>query len=129
MAVEHDFMRAVLRGDPRQGRFAWDEIIRHMRAVTSRSSRDSERLLRALLAHETEIVLDENSDGPHAMTPRDMLRADAIQTLARWNLPKHRAAIRAIAESTDSVSLEFVANDWLRGKGGKNRRRRKTRRR
>jgi hypothetical protein len=113
MAAAHEFIRGVLHPSAESGA-DWEQIVHAMREVGREKTTESEALLLEVLAFGGEIRLRQDTAAPHAMSPADLMRADAIQTLARWDLRAHRPAIRAALDSAESHSLAFVAREWLR---------------
>lgn len=118
MAAEHDFIRRVLRKEPVSAAgFHWFEILTAMVRITQQPSAESESLLRDVLALRGKIPILEESGLPHALTPTEALHSMAVQTLATWDLSKHRDAISALAASTRSDTLAYIARSHLQRSG------------
>ena len=71
-------------------------------------------MLRDILAFDGHIELAEGSELPHAMPPEEMLKAHAVQALARADLEKHREAIQRVADAKESSErLASIARSVL----------------
>lgn len=105
MAASHDVLRRATSGRAER----WDLLRAALRHVTAAHSAESEKQLRGLLSRDFRIRLKAGSSAPHAMSPEDMLRSEAIQALARWDRRKHRKVIALAARrSTSSLVAEIA---------------------
>lgn len=105
MAASHDVLRRATNGSTER----WDRLRAALRQVTAAHSAESEKLLRGLLGKDFRIQLEAGSSAPHAMSPEDMLRSEAIQALGRWDQRKHRKVIAlAGRRSTSSLVAEIA---------------------
>ena len=128
MSDAHELIRQVLQGNAAEG-VDWHRLMGAMREVgggeagkpggrwvgqsdgwtegppdgrTDALPQESEDVLHAVLGFRGHIVLAEGSELPHAMPPEEMLKAHAVQALARADLEKHREAIQRVADDPQS---------------------------
>jgi hypothetical protein len=77
-------------------------------------SEESELLLRRVLTDfRARLALDESGGLTHAMPPEDPLRSIAVQTLAAWDLPRHRDVILLHADPAHRDILATIARRSL----------------
>jgi hypothetical protein len=105
--ASHALIRRIAGGRARP--LPWATVRAALHAVAARQNRESETVLRLLLNRDYHIPLSAGSDGPHAMSPEDMVRCHAMQVLARWDLRRHRTAIRRAAAGSRSPVLVELA--------------------
>lgn len=122
MSDAHELIRSALKGDAAGG-VDWQRLMAAVREVAQQVgeagtresdsggqadgwsgglSAESESLLKDILAFDGHIELAEGSELPHAMPPEEMLKAHAVQALARADLEKHRDAIQRVADDPQS---------------------------
>jgi hypothetical protein len=125
MSDAHELIRQVMQGDGPPGGVDWHRLMAAVREVAREGgeagtrgseaeedgkaegrkggmSAESEALLRDVIAFKGRIALAEGSELPHAMPPEEMLKAHAVQALARADLEKHRDAIQRVADAPES---------------------------
>lgn len=112
MAREHDTLRRVIRPSAQAQPEDWHVVLDAAHRVCAARSDESERLLREILDLEGPLSVSARHI-PHAMPAADMLRSLAIQTLARWDLGRHRAAIERVRDTTRSDLLAAMARAHL----------------
>jgi hypothetical protein len=87
----------------------WNEVLGELLFATySPLTPEVERLLLAILRFEGELVLDETSDGPHSMTPEEMLKSVAAQALGQWTGARYLMTLRRIEAASLSASLVSI---------------------
>ena len=104
MSEAHEHLRRMMAGTPDQEgqRYQWPHVLAMLQQVRTEPSADSEDVLRALAQYEGRLLLDEEAGLPHSMSPEDLLRSLAVQTLGQWNAARHADAIRRAAELADT---------------------------
>jgi hypothetical protein len=124
MSHAHELVRGALRGDGAEG-VHWHRLMAAMREVAGGATaagglpEESVAVLHAVLEFRGRVAVAEGSELPHAMPPEEMLRAHAVQALARADLGRHRAAIQRVADAPDaSERLAGIARWVLRGDWG-----------
>jgi hypothetical protein len=133
MSHAHELVRAALRGDGAEG-VHWHRLMAAMREVAGGAAaggrydaavagglpEESVAVLYSVLEFRGRVAVAEGSELPHAMPPEEMLRAHAVQALARADLERHRAAIQRVADAPESSErLAEIARWALRaGEGG-----------
>ena len=102
----------------------WADVLRDMAAATySKRTHEAEQLMLAALQFggELRIVVDDVSEMPHGMTPEDMIRSLAAQTLGAWTGSHYRPTLRRVAATVTSATLvsiiEAVIENATAGKG------------
>jgi hypothetical protein len=98
--------------------FMWQEIVTAMADITKTQTEEAEELLVNILEFEGAIRLAPESDIPHAMSPRDMLKSLAIQSLSRWTGRKHIRAFERVYVTTKSPILAGTAKVHIERLGG-----------
>jgi hypothetical protein len=114
MARVHDHMRRLMRGEQLEGRpFPWQHVLGLLHALSIDDSPDTERVLEEAAGFEGEVVLDPGPGMPHSMPPVFLIRALAVQLLARRYPGRHRTLFRKIARTAHSERLREVARAYL----------------
>jgi hypothetical protein len=113
MAEEHDYIIRLVSPDLRPEHYGWDRIARDMDKVCGELSAETEDTLLRVLGCVVEIPAPEGAQSSHMFTLLGALQARALGALAAWG-PKHRAAIEAFAEHTESAMLESIARSVLK---------------
>ncbi|MDH4044355.1 MAG: hypothetical protein OEY20_07750 [Gemmatimonadota bacterium] len=123
MASAHDLLWRTLQPDDAPGPH-WDRVVAALHEISRPQATaggqaalhpESERVLRAFLEHEGGLVLSPDTSVPHSMPPHEMVRAHAVQVLARADLAKHRALIQHVADHPQSSDrLASIARAALR---------------
>jgi hypothetical protein len=116
MSGAHDYLRGILFGSATGGvtGHPWTGILAAMDGVTSARSEESELLLRRLLTDfHRPLPLDPDAGFAHAMPPEDLLRSLAVQTLAEWDLHRHRDVIQPHADPARHDILGSIARRAL----------------
>lgn len=117
MSAAHDHLRRVLFGPAiANEKHPWAGIMGALHTVTGERSEESEVLLRRVLTDFHGRLELESTEGlPHAMPPEDLLRSVAVQTLASWDLARHRDAILPHADPARNDPLGSLARRALAG--------------
>jgi hypothetical protein len=114
MALAHDHLDLFLAGAAPGGRaYNWQQVLGALQAVGEQQCNESEAVLRKVAVYEGDYLLDEGAGLPHAMSPEDLLRSLAVQTLAAWDLERHRDVITRAAELAESDNLAALARRYL----------------
>lgn len=114
MSLAHEHLERMLAGGGLGGRpYHWQHVLGVLDAVCGERSSESEAVLRKAAAYEGRYQLDEGAGFPHSMCPEDLLRSMAVQTLAAWDLERHRDVITRAAELADSDHLVAIARRYL----------------
>jgi hypothetical protein len=98
--------------------FMWQEIVAAMADITKTQTEEAEELLVKILESEGAIQLAPESDIPHAMSPKDMLKSLAIQSLSKWTGRKHIRAFERVYVTTKSPILAGTAKVHIEKLGG-----------
>lgn len=114
MSQAHDYLRQVLGGSPTgEVVHPWHAVNEAFHEVMEDHSPESETLLNRFLLFDGEIALEASGPRPHALSPEDHLRILAMQTLAAWDLEKHRDAINQAVGLAESDVVEDIARAML----------------
>jgi hypothetical protein len=117
MADSHEFIKRVLgeaiNANPNPTHFHWQQILSSLNEVIAHHSSESEAVLRAILEYDGPVPIN-GSASSHSLSPEDMMRSIAIQTLAKWDKDKHKDLIEKVAKKTDSHLLAAIANAQLK---------------
>ena len=114
MTRAHQHLRRLLAGGLIEGRRPrWTHALSLMKAVTDERSAESEALLREVALFDGKFLLDEEAGLPHAMSPEDMLRSLAAQTLAKWDRRRHRDVIRQVSRTASSGLAAAIVRRWV----------------
>jgi len=115
VSAAHDHLRRLLFGPAAADEKPhWAGIVGALHTVAAERSEESEALLRSVLTDFRGHLELEPSEGlPHAMPPEDLLRSVAVQTLAAWDLPRHRDAILPHADPARNDPLGSIARRAL----------------
>ena len=114
MIAAHQHLRRLLAGGLIEGRRPrWTHALSLMKAAGDERSAESEALMREIALFDGKLLLDEEAGLPHAMSPEDMLRSIAAQTLAGWDRRRHRDVIRHVAETSTSGLASAIVRRWL----------------
>lgn len=110
MARAHDHLRRLLAGENAQGvRYRWHHALGLMHALSSDPSDETGQLLVEVALFEGRLALDETAGMPHSMPPEELLRALAIQLLARRDRAAHQRLFRRLARTVRSDRLAELA--------------------
>ncbi|HSE27195.1 MAG TPA: hypothetical protein VLA95_03135 [Gemmatimonadales bacterium] len=118
MSHAHELVRTALRGDGAE-RVHWQRLMAAMRevaggaAVAGELPEESVAVLHSVLEFRGRVAVAEGSELPHAMPPEEMLRAHAVQALARADLERHRAAIQRVADAPESSERLAEIARWV----------------
>lgn len=104
----HSVLKRVIRGHRPEVGCNWHTLNQAMTEVTSNHSPEGESLLREVIHFSGEISLSDVSPVPHAMSPTDALKSQAIQALGRWNKIR-RQDLSKLEDSGPSAMLLAVA--------------------
>jgi hypothetical protein len=114
MSKAHQHLRRLLAGGLIEGRRPrWTHALWLMKTVGDQRSPESEALLREVALFDGKFLLDEEAGLPHAMSPEDMLRSIAAQTLAGWDRRRHRDVIRHVSKTAGSGLAAAIVRPWL----------------
>ncbi len=101
MAKAHAKLHGLLRvaaAKAKSKRVTWPQVLGLLEQICRERSPESEAVLREAARFEGSLALDPGPGLPHAMSPEDLLRCVAVQTLGRWDPKLHEDAIlRAVA--------------------------------
>jgi hypothetical protein len=89
----------------------WADVLRDLAAATySKPTREAEQLMVAALQFGGALraVFDDVSEMPHGMTPEEMVRSLAAQTLGEWRGAHCRWTLRRVAATVTSATLASV---------------------
>lgn len=100
---------------PGEPAYHWHHVLGALHAVCAEPSPESVEVLRRVAVFEGRYRLDEEAGLPHAMSPEDLLRSLAVQTLAQWDRERHRDVIARAAELSDSEHVAAIARSALGG--------------
>jgi hypothetical protein len=110
----HQHLRRLLAGGLIEGRRPrWTHALALMKAAAAERSSESESLMREIALFDGKFLLVEEAGLPHAMSPEDMLRSIAAQTLASWDLRRHRDVIRHVARTGPSGLAAAIVRQWV----------------
>jgi hypothetical protein len=114
MALAHQHLERMLAGTGLgQGSYRWHHVLGALQAVCGERSSESEAVLRKAATYEGRLRLDEAAGLPHSMSPEDLLRSIALQTLGEWDRDRHRDVIARAAELADSDHVVVIARQYL----------------
>ncbi len=106
MAVNINTFREVLTGASETSiRFQWSEINQLMLDITVTHTQTTEAILRLILMFNGKIPLASGSDLPNLMSPEEMLKSLAIQSLINWTGAKYRSDFERVLVSAQSPAL------------------------
>jgi hypothetical protein len=105
------FLTRVLGPESQAGEpYSWEDLLTAVQQVSSAApSPQVENLLSAALRFEGRLRLTPTSGRPHRLSPEDMVKSLAIQTLGRWGLAAHLPEIERIESTARSPGLASVA--------------------
>jgi hypothetical protein len=99
----------------------WHDLLRELTAATSAPfTPQVERLLLDILRFEGELQLDESAEMPHSMSPEDMLKSLAAQSLGRLCGAEFLPTLRRLLFTTSpalSCMIRGVIRQVTSGKG------------
>ncbi|HEV8598317.1 MAG TPA: hypothetical protein VGQ69_03070 [Gemmatimonadales bacterium] len=114
MSLAHDHLERMLAGvGPGDEPYHWHHLLGVLHAVCGERSPESETLLRRVASSSGHCRLDQSEGLPHAMSPEDVLRSLAVQTLAEWDLERHRDVIARAAELAGADHVSAIARSYL----------------
>jgi hypothetical protein len=86
----------------------WNDVRAELfAAVSAPLTPEVERLLLEILRFEGQLQLDELSEMPHRMSPEDMLKSLAVQSLGRWTGVTFLPTMRRL-QATSEPALSCV---------------------
>jgi len=113
VSAAHQHLRRLLAGGLIEGRRPrWTHALWLMKTVGEERSPESEALLREVALFDGKFLLDEEAGLPHSMSPEDMLRSIAAQTLAGWDRHRHRDVIRHVAKTAGPGLAAAIVRRW-----------------
>lgn len=98
--------------------FLWQDIGTSLSKISTIHTKETEEILVSLLEFEGELKLASKSDIPGLMSPEDMLKSIAIQSLTKWTGQKYLSTIKKIYKSTQSAALAEIARVSVEKVGG-----------
>lgn len=114
MSEALSFMEQVINGRSGFGGFDWDHILAALHELEGDRTPDAEAIMVDLAGFEGPLELAGRSANlPHALSPVDLLRSHAVQTLARWDPDAHRDVIQHVAETAEAAQLRAIAASCL----------------
>lgn len=113
MSKAHQHLRRLLAGGLIEGRRPkWTHALWLMKTVGDERSPESEALMREVALFDGKFLLDEEAGLPHSMSPEDMLRSIAAQTLAGWDRRRHRDVIRHVSKTAGPGLAAAIVRRW-----------------
>ena len=114
MSKAHQHLRRLLAGGLIEGRRPkWTHALWLMKTVGDQRSPEAEALLREVARFDGKFLLDEEAGLPHSMSPEDMLRSIAAQTLAGWDRRRHRDVIRRVSSTAGPGLAAAIVRRWV----------------
>ena len=114
MARAHDRMLQLLGSRRRRARTQdWQQVLGSLAEVCSERSPESEAVLRRAATFAGRLTLAQERGLPHAMSPEDLLRSVAVQTLGRWDRTLHQDVIVRAAALADHECVITHAQPYL----------------
>lgn len=89
--------------------YIWYDIGTSLAKISTIHTKETEEIFVRLLDFEEEIMLAPKSDLPGLMSPKDMMKSIAIQSLTKWTDQKYQSKIKKIYKSTKSAALAEIA--------------------
>ena len=96
--------------------YRWENLLIAIEAIASGDALnwEAERVLLQVVRFEGELRLSEDSEPPHSMSPEEMLKSVAIQTLARCTGLTHLLAMQRVEATTASPVLASIVRATIR---------------
>ncbi|MFX0108975.1 MAG: hypothetical protein ACFE7R_11875 [Candidatus Hodarchaeota archaeon] len=98
---------------PNEGDVMWQHVSNAMIHITAIQTKESEKLLVETLQFKGRIVLSPLSIIPGAMSPEDIMKGMAIETLAKWTGKKYVEMFKRIHDTAESPVLRGIARKEL----------------
>ncbi|MGQ0703408.1 MAG: hypothetical protein ACT4PM_09795 [Gemmatimonadales bacterium] len=112
MALAHEYLDRLLEGTS-PGAYHWHHVLGMLHAISADRSDDSEAALRRAATFAGRVIVDPAMGFPHAMSPEDMIRSFAVQTLGERNQDRHRDVIERAHDLAESEHLRAIARAYL----------------
>ena len=112
MAHAHDHLHRLLGGTGDQP-YHWHHVLGMLHAVAATPSDESEAVLRRAAVFRGRVELDPGAGLPHAMSPEELIRSFAVQTLGEWGRERHRDVIEQAGALAESDPLRAIARAYL----------------
>lgn len=108
------YLKHVVEGRPDHAGFHWDHIMAALLEVEAERTPEAEEILVALARFRGPLELsDRSANLPHAMSPVDVLRSHAVQTLAAWDAGAFKDHIEHVSRTGESSNLRDIAASCL----------------
>jgi hypothetical protein len=101
--------RVISRPRKKGERYGWHHIISAIHHVGQDPSAPAERTLERIVAFKGSVSLTSYAGVPHSMSPEDMMRSLALQSLLQRDKPRHRKLAHRLAASTRIDLLAGIA--------------------
>jgi len=108
-----DYLQKIVR-QKRTGRYGWHHILAAIHHAGEDPSANAERVLHNLVNFKGTIALRPHAGVTHCMSPENMMRSLALQSLLQRNKRKHRKLAHRLARSTRSDLLASIAKSSAR---------------
>lgn len=112
MATAHDHLDRLLDGSPERP-YHWHHVLGMLHAVAAEPGERSEAVLRRAAGFAGTAGLDSGAGLPHAMSPEDLIRAFAVQTLGEWDRERHRDVIVRAEELAECEQVRALVRSYL----------------
>lgn len=111
----------IVRGaiSPGKSDVIWQQVSDALSRITAEQSEEGEKVLVEILQIEGRILLSPVSEVPSVMSPRDMMKLQAIENLVKWTGNRYQTLIKQVYDSTTSDVLRSVARAALKELGMK----------
>src|SRR5262245_54690508 len=113
MARAHKRLHRLLRHGTATTRLRWEHVLGMLEEICRERSPESETVLREAARFQGTLAIVAGAGLPHSMSPEDLLRCVAVQTLGRWDRKRHQDAILRAAALADHERVVRHARVYL----------------
>jgi hypothetical protein len=108
--------QAVSEAPSNRREYRWDELLDAIEAIAAGESFgwEAERALLRVVRFEGELCLSEDSEPTHSMSPEEMLKSVAIQTLAKRTGLTHLLDMQRVEATAASPVLASIVRATIR---------------
>lgn len=93
---------------------SWNILLEGLfEVVANPLTEESQKELLDIIHFDGRLSIEDNSELPHSMSPKDMLKSLAVQALVKWTGLKHVAELRKLQSTTHSSSLRSLVRDVI----------------